>query len=97
MTAMDKDVFDFLVEQFINEKLDDIMMQDTEYTKLQDEIWEEKEKCDQLDLSETERQIVENLLSLHIKTIELYGKKAYEHGLIDCVSLLQKIDVIKDA
>lgn len=97
MITKNRTVFDTIIEQFVNERLDDIMMQDTEYTKLQEKIWEEREKCDQLDLYETERQIVENLLSLHIKTIELYGKKAYEHGLIDCVSLLRKIGVIKDA
>ena len=92
---MDKNVFDIIVEQFVKERLDDIMMQDSEYVKLQDEIWEEKEKCNQQDLSESQRQMWEKLISLHIKIIELYCKKAYGQGFKDCVSLLQKTGVIK--
>lgn len=95
MTAMDKDVFDSLVEQFINEKLDDIMMQDTEYIKLQEEIWKEWEMFDKLNLSEIQRSVIENLISLHIKVIELYSKKAYGQGFGDCISVLQEIGMIR--
>ena len=92
---MNKEVFDIIVEQFVNERLDDIMMQDSEYIKLQDEIWKEMEKCNQQDLSESQLQMWEKLISLHIKITELYSKKAYGEGFTDCVSLLQKIGVIR--
>ena len=95
MTATNKTVFDSLVEQFINERLDNIMMQDTEYIKLQDELWENKEKFDKLNLAEPQYSIVEKLISIHIKVIELYGKKAYGQGFRDCVSMLQEIGVIR--
>lgn len=90
-----KDVFEIIVEQFVSERLDDIMMQDSEFVKLQDVIWKEKEKFNQLDISESQHQMLEDLISLHIKVIELYSKKAYGQGLMDCVSLLQKIGVIR--
>lgn len=90
-----KDVFEIIVEQFVSERLDDIMMQDSEFVKLQDVIWKEKEKFNQLDISESQHQMLEDMISLHIKVIELYSKKAYGQGLMDCVSLLQKIGVIR--
>ncbi|MBD5450080.1 MAG: hypothetical protein HDR28_08000 [Lachnospiraceae bacterium] len=95
MMEMDKDVFGIVVEQFVSEKLDEIMLQDSEYVNLQDEIWKEKEKCNQLGISESQHQMLEDLISLHIKNIELYSKKAYGQGFMDCVSLLQKIGVIR--
>ena len=69
MTATNKTVFDTIVEQFIRERLDDIMMQDTEYVELQDELWKEKERFDRLDLSEAQRSVVEKLISIHIKLL----------------------------
>ncbi len=96
MAAMDRDVFDTIVEQFVREKLDDIIMQDAEYVRLQDKIWEETEKCNRMALSETQRQAVENLVSLHIKVFGVYGKKAYGQGFRDCVSLLKTIGVMKE-
>lgn len=95
MTVTNKTIFDIIVEQFIKERLDDIMMQDTEYIKLQDELWKERERFDGLNLTETQHSIVEKLISIHIKVIELYGKKAYGQGFRDCVSMLQEIGVIK--
>lgn len=95
MTVTNKTIFDIIVEQFIKERLDDIMMQDTEYIKLQDELWKERERFDGLNLTETQYSIVEKLISIHIKVIELYGKKAYGQGFRDCVSMLQEIGVIK--
>lgn len=95
MSATNKTVFDIIVEQFIKERLDDIMMQDTEYIKQQDELWKERERLDGLNLTETQHSIVEKLISIHIKVIELYGKKAYGQGFRDCVSMLQEIGVIK--
>ena len=70
-----KDVFEIIVEQFVSERLDDIMLQDSEFVKLQDVIWKEKEKYNQLDISESQHQMLEDLISLHIKVIELYSKR----------------------
>ena len=95
MAATKKTVFGIIVEQFINERLDDIMMQDTEYIKLQDELWKEKERFDMLNLTESQHSVIEKLISIHIKVIELYGKKAYGQGFQDCVSMLQEIGVIR--
>lgn len=37
MITKSRTVFDTIVEQFVNKRLDDIMMQDTEYIKLQED------------------------------------------------------------
>lgn len=95
MVTKSRTVFDTIVEQFVNERLDDIMMQDTKYIKLQEEIWKEWEMFDKLNLSEIQRSVIENLISLHIKVIELYSKKAYGQGFGDCISVLQEIGMIR--
>ena len=42
--SMGKDVFEISAEYFINERLEDILMQDRKFTGLQKQIWEQMKR-----------------------------------------------------
>ena len=92
---MKKDVFDMITEYFINERLGDILMQDEGYVQLQKEIGERMEQLEMSGMEEGQYHSVEELLLLHIRSIDFYAKKAYEYGFRDCISILMKLNLIK--
>ena len=92
---MGKDVFEISAEYFINERLEDILMQDRKFTGLQKQIWEQMKRLEMSDMNMQQSLAVEGLVSLHIKNTELYALKAYEYGFRDCISVLRKLDLIR--
>lgn len=91
---MEKEILGILVEVLLDEKLDDIMMQDQRYVELQNQINEQGEKFEKINMGEEERHVVNDLISLHIACIDFYVKSAYKQGFKDCLSLLQEIGLI---
>ncbi len=93
--AMEKDVFEMTAEYFINERLEDILMQDGRFARLQKQIWKQMKKLEASGMDMQQRLAVERLISLHIKNTEFYALKAYEYGFRDCISVLRKLDLIR--
>ena len=93
---MDKNIFEILTDNALNERLDSILLKDDEYQKVQDEIRNSASKFDELDLSKEQRLIVDRFISSHIKSGCCYGRIAYKCGMRDCVSLLLNMGLIKD-
>ena len=93
---MNKNIFEILTDNALNERLDSILLKDGEYQKIQDEIENAASKFDELDLSKEQCLIVDRLVSAHIKSSCQYGRIAYKCGMRDCVSLLLKMGLIKD-
>ena len=93
--TMGKDVFEMAAEYFINERLEDILMQDGRFAGLQRQIWEQMKKLETSGMDMQQRLEVERLVSLHIKNTEFYALKAYEYGFRDCISVLRKLDLIR--
>lgn len=92
---MEKEFFDMITEYFINERLGDIMMQDEKYVRLQNKIWEHMEWLKEAGMDEEQHLAIEELLLLHIRSIDLYTQKAYEYGFKDCISAIRKLGLIK--
>lgn len=92
---MGNDVFEMSAEYFINERLEDILMQDGRFARLQKQIWEQMKKLETSSVDMQQRLAVEKLDSLHIKNSEFYALKAYEYGFRDCISVLRKLDLIR--
>ena len=93
---MDKNIFEVLTDNALNERLDNILLKDDEYQKIQDGIRNSASKFDELDLSKEQCLIVDRLVSSHIKSGCQYGRIAYQQGIRDCASLLLKMGLIKD-
>lgn len=93
---MDKNIFDVITEYAINERLNDILQQDSEYQRVQHEMDELIEKFHELNLPKEQCLLVDRLVSSHTECGALYGRVTYQAGFRDCVSLLLEIGLIKD-
>ena len=94
---MKKSIFDIMEEYSINEGLDNILLQDEEYIKIQDKIDEQREQFDKLNLTKEQCLVVDRLLSVHTESGAIYGKMAYRQGFQDCAALLLEMKLIKAA
>jgi hypothetical protein len=93
---MGKDIFEVLTEYAINERLNDILQQDSEYQRVQREMDELIEQFHELRLPEEQNLLVDRLVSSHTESGCCYGRIAYRQGMRDCTSLLVEMGLIKD-
>lgn len=93
--TMGKSVFRIAADNFINERLESILMQDGRFTKLQERIWEQTKKLEMSNMNRQQKLAMDRLVSLHIKNTDFYALKSYEYGFRDCISVLQELNLIK--
>lgn len=91
----EKDIFEIITEYSVNERMDNILLQNEEYREIQNKIEKQIEQFNELNLNSEQRLVVDRLISIHIESGALYGRMTYKQGFRDCVSLLQKLDLIK--
>ena len=92
---MDKNIFDILTDNAINERLNDLLLQDNEYQKIQEEISNLIEQFNMLNLPKEQMLIVDKLLSAHTDCGCYYGRITYQQGFRDCTLLLREMELIK--
>lgn len=90
---MDKNIFDMLTENAINERLDNILLQDSEYKKAQKKIDNLMARFENLKLSKEQRLIIDRLISSHIEIGYCYGWVTYQQGIKDCAFLLREMEL----
>ena len=94
---MEKNIFDVMADYSINEGMDSLLLQNEEYTKIQDKIAEQRERFDRLNLTKEQCLIIDRLLSAHTESGAVYGKMAYRQGFQDCAALLLEMKLLKAA
>lgn len=92
---MDKNIFGVLTENAVNERLDDILLQDKEYQRIQNKISNLSEQLDQLDIPKEQLLIIDKLISSHTESGCYYGRITYQQGFKDCALLLREMELIK--
>ncbi len=92
---MDKNIFEILTDNALNERFDNIILQDEQYQKIQNEIRDSTSKFDELNLPKEQRLIVDRLISSHTESGCYYGRIAYQRGIRDCALLLREMELIK--
>lgn len=91
---MEKGIFDLLVDALAHERLDSILLQDSEYQKTVEEIDTLAEALKKLDLSVEEIKAVNRLICAYLTQNACHNKIAYQQGFADCANLLRKIGLI---
>lgn len=91
---MDKNIFEVLIDNAVNERLDNILLQDSEYQQVQSKISNLAEQLNQLELPKEQKLIVDQLISLHTECGCCYGKMAYQQGFRGCALLLKEMQLI---
>ena len=92
---MKKNIFDIITEYAVNERLDNVLLQNAEYIKIQNKIEEQRAQFDKLNLSKEECLIVDRLLSAYTESGAIYGKMTYRQGIQDCVELMTEMRLLK--
>lgn len=92
---MEKNIFEILTENAINERLDDTILRDSAYRKVQKKIDYLMEQFEKLSLTKEQKLVVDRLISAHIECGSCYGRITYQQGIRDCALLLMEMGLIK--
>ena len=92
---MDKNVFEILMDNAVNDRLDNILLQDSEYQQVQNKISNLTKQLDKLELTKEQKIIVDRLISSHNESGCCYGRMAYQQGFRDCALLLREMQLIR--
>ena len=92
---MKKDILDIITEYAVNEGMDDILLNDAEYIRIQDKISDVAAEFDKLGLAKEECLVVDRLIAAQVESGAYYGRRTYQRGFLDCVALLKKMDLFK--
>lgn len=92
---MEDGLFHVITEYATNKKIDNIVLQDEEYMKVQGTIEQYLAQLHELDLPKEQKALIDRLISAYNESAAYYGKVCYREGFCDCVSLLKEIKVIE--
>lgn len=87
-------IIGILSEHLMNERLDNILLDDPEYISLLENIDQATECFECLKLPMGQRMIVDNLISAYTTYGAYYARMAYQQGMKDCVGVLREIGVL---
>lgn len=87
-------IIGILSEHLMNERLDNILLDDPEYISLLENIDRATECFECLKLPMGQRMIVDNLISAYMAYGAYYARMAYQQGMKDCVGILREIGVL---
>lgn len=89
-----EDIFEILVENFMEERLDDIALKDEGFCRENKKFEESLKKYYNLQLPEEETEVINHALNMYAAQSAKYASLAYRQGIIDTVKLLKKMGVI---
>lgn len=95
MKAEEKSIFDVIAGYSVNEGLDKVLRQNTEYLKIQKSIDEQAEQLDSQDFTREQRLLIDRLVCAHTESGAFYGRITYKQGFRDCISLLREMELLK--
>ena len=87
-------IIEILSGHIMNERLDNILLDDPEYIKILESIDQATVCFESLNLPMGQRMIVDNLISAYTAYGAYYARMAYQQGMKDCVRMLREIGVL---
>lgn len=97
MQKVHKTLLEILIENFTNERLDEIAFQDKEFRSSDKKLNEALERYDNLSLPEESDKIVNRVFDAYADQNAVYAAIAYKQGIIDSVQLLKAMGVISNS
>jgi hypothetical protein len=92
---MERDVFEILMENAVNERLDDILLENEEYSQIQAKVCSMSGRLDDFGFSKEQRSFIDDLMCANTESGCCYGKATYRQGFRDCAALLWEMGLIK--
>ena len=89
-----KDVYNSLIKDLLNERLDKIVVRNKKFRKADKRYKEAIKRCDELSLCKEDALVVDRTINAFAVQSAVYAELAYIQGIKDTVWLLKKIGVI---
>lgn len=80
-----------LTENALNERFDKILLNDTQYIRLQQEINKIAEDYDLLNLPKEQKCLIDKLIVAYTNLGTYFGKATYKQGFKDCANLFKSL------
>ena len=87
-------IIEILSGNLMNERLDNILLDDPEYIKILENIDQATVCFESLKLPMNQRMIVDTLIAAYTAYGAYYARMAYQQGMKDCVRMLREIGVL---
>lgn len=91
---MEDSILEMITEYATNERLDNIILEDDRYAGIQVEIDKLTEELDSLNLTQEQKQVVDDLIAANIAGGCCYTRAAYQQGFKDCALLFREVGLI---
>ena len=89
-----KDVYQILIENLTNERLDRIALQDKDFCIINAQLDDVMEQYHKLELTEKDTGVIDRAFELYAAQCAKYAVCAYRQGIEDSVQLLKEMGVI---
>ena len=89
-----EDVYQILIENLTNERLDRIAMQNRDFFIINKKLDEVMEQYHKLELTEQDAGVINRAFDLYAAQCAKYAACAYRQGMEDSVQLLKEMGVI---
>lgn len=89
-----KDVYQILIENFTNERLDKIAYQDNDFALLDKRLDKLLNRYDTLSIPRKQTRIIDKAFDAYAAQSARYAALAYKQGIEDAVVILKEIGVI---
>lgn len=96
MQKVHKALLEILIENFTNERLDEIAFRDKEFRSADRKLNESLKRYDELSLPAESDKVVGQVFDAYGGQSAVYADIAYRQGIIDCVQLLKEMGVISN-
>lgn len=92
---MSKSILDMVSEKLLNERLDEVLLSNSEYAETINEIDRLTAEVKSLNFSEEEQGAVKELISAYLTQNACYSRFAYQQGLKDASALMLELGLVK--
>ena len=89
-----KDVYQILIENLTNERLDQTALQDKDFCTINEKLDEVLDQYHKLELPEHDAEVIDRAFELYAAQCAKYAACAYRQGMEDAVQLLKEMGVI---
>lgn len=91
-----KNIYEILIENAANKRLDEIILLDKEYCAINEQINAAQQQYLNLHLPKEHTEIIDRIICLYTEESARHSVLSYKQGMLDAVELLKSMGVFSD-
>lgn len=89
-----KNIYEILIENATNKRLDEIILLDEEYRTIDEQINTAQQQYLNLHLPKEHTEIIDKIICLYAEESARHSALSYQQGILDAVDLLKSMGVL---